>query len=358
MIFANRYFPPQKLLLFLDDLPEHFKTCVLGKSVLKSAIYGIEIGSGKQKVLIWSQMHGNETTSSRAVCELIKYFQYSDFILKNLRLLIIPQLNPDGAASYSRLNANKLDINRDAIKLSQPESKLLNKVFDEFSPDYCFNMHDQRSVFSVGENDKSAAISFLSPAIDNNQSISKSRERSMLLIAAINKKLQREIPGNVGRYNDKYNGDCFGDSFSKKGVATLLFEAGHFKNDYSREPSKTLIFHSLIHALHLIINKNFHDKSIEEYFQIPENKERYVDVIIENTTVSDENLIFTNQQLAIQYKEVLEKQKILLRPTYHSYAKKLNLFSHSRINSFQESNLKKFVFKKNKNVDISFFLTK
>ena len=49
-------------------------------------------------------------------------------ILKACTLYIIPILNPDGAKAYTRLNANEVDLNRDAQDLSQPESKVLRAV--------------------------------------------------------------------------------------------------------------------------------------------------------------------------------------------------------------------------------------
>ena len=358
MVLTTRYFPPHKLLLFLNELSEKTKVNLLGKSVKSRPIYGLKIGSGIKKILIWSQMHGNETTCTRALCELIRLIEQSEHYLKNFCFFIIPQLNPDGAETYSRFNANQIDINRDALKLSQPESKVLNKTFTEFKPDYCFNMHDQRSVFSAGDFEKAAAISFLSPAMDDAKTISDSRKESMLLIADINKMLQKKIPGQVGRYNDKYNAECFGDKFSKKGVPTILFEAGHSKTDYSRSFSKELMFLSLKKALNSIVNKSFLTGSCKDYFKIPENKQKYVDIIIKNATVIDQNLIYHNHQLAIQYDEVLKNQSIFLQPTYHSHGKSLKLYSHSAINLGKKFSSKEFIFKENEIIDISFFSSK
>ena len=358
MVFAHRYFPPQKLLLFLNELSGEFKVQLLGKSVKNSPIFGIKIGSGIKKILIWSQMHGNETTSARALCKLIKDLLRSKSYLKNLQLFIIPQLNPDGAAAYSRFNANGIDINRDALNLSQPESKVLQKIFNEFQPEYCFNMHDQRSVFSAGDYEKASIISFLSPAMDEVKTISSSRRESMLLIAEINKILQKKIPGQVGRYNDRYNANCFGDNFSKNGVPTILFEAGHSKNDYSRSFSKDLILLSLKTALSSIIKKKFLNRSPKNYFQIPENRENYVDLIIKNATVVDNNTVYYDRQLAVQYNEVLNKKSIFLQPTFHSHRENLKLYSHSTINLSKDLSSKEFIFKKNGIIDISFFSNK
>jgi hypothetical protein len=50
---------------------------------------------------------------------------------------------------YTRLNANEVDLNRDSQNLTQPESKVLREIFDLFQPHYCFNLHDQRTIFGV-----------------------------------------------------------------------------------------------------------------------------------------------------------------------------------------------------------------
>ena len=110
-------------------------------------------------------------------------------ILTQCALLIIPILNPDGAAAYTRHNANSVDLNRDAVNLTQKESKVLRSVFDSFRPDFGFNMHDQRTLFSVGQSNKPATVSFLSPAQDDSCSLSANRLRAMSLIHQMNKVL-------------------------------------------------------------------------------------------------------------------------------------------------------------------------
>lgn len=358
MVVNDRYFPPQKLSSFLNELSGRIQIDLLGKSVNNSPIYGLKIGSGIKKILIWSQMHGNETTCTRALCELIKVILNSESYKKNISFLIIPQLNPDGAEEYSRFNLNKIDLNRDAITLSQPESRVLNMMFWKFKPDYCFNLHDQRSVFSAGDSKNAAIISFLSPAVDNVKTISDSRKESMLLIAEINRTLQKKIPGQVGRYNDAYNENCFGDNFSKNGIPTLLFEAGHTGEDYSRSFSKDILLLSMKSALNSIINKTFLKRLTKDYFKIPENREKYVDLIINNATVVDQDLIYHKRQIAILYNEVLKDQGIILLPTFHSHAKRLELYSHRVIQLDKELSLTKINFKKNQIIDFSFFSNK
>src|SRR5690606_3945025 len=149
--------------------PSIFKVKIAGKSVLDKNIYQINFGSGSYKIMLWSQMHGNESTTTRAVFQFLNdinnglhkhYLSYFNFIF-------IPILNPDGAEAYTRVNANKVDLNRDSKNLSQQEAILLRKVHDFFKPDLALNMHDQRSIFSVGDSNNCATLSFLAPSYND-----------------------------------------------------------------------------------------------------------------------------------------------------------------------------------------------
>jgi len=124
--FIDRYLNPDKLNLFLGGLKNLDKLSIIGYSEENRPIYGIKIGDGSIKVLIWSQMHGNETTTTKALCGLLELLENPTHrsIISKLTLYIIPQLNPDGAAQYTRLNSNNIDLNRDAVDLSQSESKV------------------------------------------------------------------------------------------------------------------------------------------------------------------------------------------------------------------------------------------
>ena len=46
--------------------------------------------------------------------------------------------------------------------------------------------------------------------------------------------LNNELPDGISRYNDVYNPNCVGDSFTSSGIPTILFEAGHYPDDYDR----------------------------------------------------------------------------------------------------------------------------
>src|SRR5690606_15313672 len=176
----------------------------------------------------------------KAVFDFLNFLKSDDDFAVVLRsaftFCILPIVNPDGAELYTRENANKVDLNRDSVSLSQPESRVLRQAFNDFEPDFAYNMHDQRTIFGVGEGiPKPATVSFLAPSYNEEREVNEPRQKAINIIAAMNETLQRFIPGQVGRCEDSVNINCIGDTFQSLGVPTILFEAGHYQHDYIRE---------------------------------------------------------------------------------------------------------------------------
>lgn len=297
----------------IEHLLSKYPNEIIGYSVLNKPIYKLELGTGKTKIFMWSQMHGNESTTTKAVFDLLNLLESnSDFgkkLLAEFTFCILPMLNPDGAKLYTRENANKVDLNRDSQNLSQPESQLLRKTFEAFQPDYCFNLHDQRTIFGAGNSGKPATVSFLSPSFNENRDINEVRMKAINVIVAMNKLLQQFIPGQIGRFDDTFNINCIGDTFQSLNVPTILFEAGHFPNDYQREISRKYIFLSLIAGLSYICENDIVSNEIDDYLQIPQNKVVFYDFVYKNVKINyDNNKIIIN--FAAQYKEVLKNNKI------------------------------------------------
>ena len=312
---SGRYITNIHLERFLESQNSTYLKSILGYSVLEKPIHVIEVGTGKIKILIWSQMHGNESTTTKAIIDFLNFLDSENSVAKSIRnnftLKIIPILNPDGAELYTRENANKIDLNRDFLNLSQPESNLLMDLFYSFSPDFCFNMHDQRTIFSVGDTAKPATISFLAPSFNDNRDLNEVRERAINVIVDINTILQELIPGQVGRFDDSYNRNCVGDTFQNLGTSTILFEAGHYPNDYQREVSREVVFVSLMAACESIMNKTFLDNRIEIYMNIPQNKTLFYDFVYKNVKINyDSNEICSI--FAAQYREVLQEDSVSL----------------------------------------------
>ena len=72
-----------------------------------------------------------------------------------------------------------------------------------------------------------------------------SQEASALIVVTQHYDTLQSIGGEsnrqVGRFDDAFNINCVGDYFQTQGTSTILFEAGHYQNDYSREKSRKFI---------------------------------------------------------------------------------------------------------------------
>lgn len=272
----------------IEYLPKQFKKEILGYSEQNIPIYKISIGEGEKRILCWTQMHGNESTGTKAVFDLFKWFQtdnhFINKILTECTLVFIPLLNPDGAIKFTRENVNNIDLNRDAVDKKAVESRLLRGVLDKFNPHFCFNMHDQRSIFSVEGTSNPATISFLAPSEDAEQSLTEGRKETMSVIVAMNNFLQKIIPNQIGRYTAEFYPTATGDNFQKLGHNTILIESGHFKHDLERDISRKFTFLALIQGIYYIASENNYT-NYKPYFEIPNNSEMYLDIIYKNNKI-------------------------------------------------------------------------
>lgn len=304
---------------------------IIGKSVLGSPIYKYQIGRGKTKILLWSQMHGNESTTTKALFDFLNVLNsntdFSKKMLDTFTFCCIPMLNPDGAKLYTRENANKVDLNRDSQDLSQPESRVLREVFENFKPDFCYNLHDQRTIFGVGNTGKPATLSFLAPAYNDAREINDSRLKAINLIAGINEVLQQYIPGQVGRFDDSFNINCIGDTFQSLGVPTVLFEAGHFPNDYNREETRKYVFVALVSSFQILSENDIVNNKLDKYLSISQNKVVFYDFLYKNFKINYDGIeIITN--FAAQYKEELIENKICFNAYIVHVSDLDNYFGH------------------------------
>lgn len=288
---------------------------IIGYSVLGKPIYKYQLGTGSKRIFLWSQMHGNESTTTKALFDFLNLLnsgsELADKFQKEFTFCCLPMLNPDGALLYTRENANKVDLNRDSQALTQPESIFLRQLFEDFKPDYCYNLHDQRTIFGVGdENPKPATVSFLAPSFNEAREINEVRAKAIEVIVAMNTVLQEFIPNQVGRFDDSFNINCIGDTFQSLNVPTILIEAGHFQEDYDREVTRKYIFIALLSGLKYIYENDIVINKIEDYLNIPHNKICFYDFIYKNIKINyDYNKLITN--FAIQYKEEIIDNQLL-----------------------------------------------
>lgn len=294
---VGQYVTAERILPLINSLPAIFEVEIIGRSVEDRPIHTIRIGKGKTRILLWSQMHGDESTATRVLFDLFRFFEHPadfkslrDAILEQCTLVIIPMLNPDGAFRYTRTNALNIDLNRDAKSLQMPESNVLKELALDFKPHFGFNLHDQGTQYNVGSTKNPATLSFLAPAADEKRSITTSRKKAMQVIAAMNTFTQQLIPNHIGRYDDAFCNTCFGDTLQQMGVALMLIEAGH--SDWQREKTREYYFYALLKGLETITKYKYTTIATKAYFAIPENNKLFFDVIYRNVKVKYPRLTY------------------------------------------------------------------
>ena len=339
---SGRYVTLENIEPIIKKLPNQFSVIEIGKSFKSKSIYKITIGTGKIKVLMWSQMHGNESTGTKAMFDLFNFIinpldleNLRDTILNNCTLICIPMLNPDGAKAYTRLSAQKIDLNRDVIAIKAPESKLLQDVLHAINPQYCFNLHDQRTIFSVGESNNPATLSFLAPSEEKERIVTNGRKKTMRIISGMFKDLSHILPNQIGRYTDEFYPTATGDNFQKEGYNTILIEAGHFKNDYERALTRKYNFIALISGLVQMYSRKTNYKT---YFKIPENKKQYLDLIYTNLIINSVKITY-----GVLFKEELKGGHIVFKPEITMLDGKLSYNSNKLVlKELQFKNLQEF----------------
>lgn len=295
--------------LLLDLNRKTFDVKVAGESLEGRNIYLVKAGDGPVKVLLWSQMHGDETTATRVLLDLFNFLsegkpflKEKKMILDQLTLYFIPMLNPDGAEQFQRRNAMGIDINRDALRLQSPEAQLLKHVRDSLQPDFGFNLHDQNTATSAGNTGNPATLSFLAPAYNEEKETNEVRKKAMQVIVQLNAIAQKYIPGHVGRYDDSFEPRAFGDNIQKWGTSAILIECGGYPGDREKQYIRKVHLLALLGALQGIGNGSYKEADANKYFAIPENSRRHYDLLVKNGQL-EQNGTWRTLDLAIRLKE-------------------------------------------------------
>jgi hypothetical protein len=286
---TTRRFKHKDLVPLLEKLKQNplFQVQVVGQSVEKRDIYLVKAGTGKTKVMLWSQMHGDESTATMALLDIFNFLPKSDSldfirqeILANTTLYFIPMLNPDGAERFRRRNALDIDLNRDALRLQSPESRLLKSLRDSLDPEFGFNLHDQSRLYTVGTSSNPATISLLAPAFDHAQTVNQVRERAMRTIVGMNESIQPFLPGQVAKYSDEHEPRAFGDKIQKWGTSVILIESGGYRGDPEKQYIRQVNFAAILSALQLIGTQGYQNYQVNDYYKIPENQRNLFDVVL------------------------------------------------------------------------------
>jgi hypothetical protein len=282
----KRRFTRAKIQPLIEEFKkkQDFKVTKVGESIQGRPLELISVGQGELDIFLWSQMHGDESTATMAIFDILNFLDSREFsevkteLLAKVKLHFLPMVNPDGAQSFQRRNLLGVDINRDALRLQSPESKTLKRVRDSLEADFGFNLHDQSTYYNAERTPKPASISYLAPAYNYEKSINKVRGDAMRVIVQMNDIIQKYAPGQVGRYNDDFEPRAFGDNMQKWGTSTILIESGGYPNDPEKQEIRKLNFVSILAALFSIAQEDYKNADISRYEAIPNNDRNLFDL--------------------------------------------------------------------------------
>ena len=203
----------------------------VGRSVEGRSINMLSFGNGKTRLLLWSQMHGDEPTATAALLAIFNFLAQNDGmpfvedLYRDLNINAIVMLNPDGAELFQRRNIQDIDINRDARLLQSPEGQTLKRVREQIDPHFGYNLHNMDGREQVGRTRKLLNIAFMAPPFNYEDEDTASRIRAKKLIVRMKEILDQFIPGHMSRYDADFMPRAFGDAMQNWGVSTVLIES-------------------------------------------------------------------------------------------------------------------------------------
>ena len=148
-----------------------------GKSVQGRPIEGYEIGYGKNTLLLFASIHGNEMGTADLLNQLVLEIALDkSLVSKNKKLLIIPVANPDGYQERSdNLNANGANLNLNfgttdwqnygpegnyagASPFSESESQAIKAMVEKYKPSAMISFHSHGNLISPEAGESSAEL--------------------------------------------------------------------------------------------------------------------------------------------------------------------------------------------------------
>lgn len=144
----------EELKLFIQEVDaksDLINSEVITKSAEGRELFAVYFSKGKFgadknkiKVLIFAQQHGNEQSGKEAALLLINQLlkPENQYLFDKIDFCLIPQMNPDGSEKNKRRNGNDVDLNRNHLILTEPETIALHKLFDKYLFEVTMDVHE------------------------------------------------------------------------------------------------------------------------------------------------------------------------------------------------------------------------
>jgi hypothetical protein len=160
---ANGFTKPttyDEITSFISSLDKNsglVSTEIIARSVVGRNLYAVKFSSSgfgndpsKTRILIFAQQHGNEQSGKEGALLLIADLLRPEnrYLFRKLDIAVIPQMNPDGSEGNRRRNGDTMDLNRNHLILTEPETIGLHHFFDRYLFDVTVDVHEY---FPYGE---------------------------------------------------------------------------------------------------------------------------------------------------------------------------------------------------------------
>lgn len=226
-----RYRPWEVWESALRSVPSCWTRTELGRSEEGRPLWAFTLGSGPITRLAWAQMHGNEPTATEALLEIMHTVQH---LPTGNCWAFFPLVNPDGAHRFTRVNANGLDLNRDARSQTSREARILWNWIQTAQPIMAYNLHDQRSWFGIPGTPHPATFSVLAARANPEGIPTDAVVRARGDAGALARRFAQHSQIPCTTFDDSFYPDAFGENVQSSGISVVLVETGSHPKGYSR----------------------------------------------------------------------------------------------------------------------------
>jgi hypothetical protein len=93
------------------------------------------------RVLVLCRQHGDESVPASAALLWLEEAVTRPAAFEHVAVLLLPTVNPDGAAAGRRPNGAGVDLNRDWTRRTQPETQAVEALFERWQPHLVIDLH-------------------------------------------------------------------------------------------------------------------------------------------------------------------------------------------------------------------------
>ena len=145
MEVTGRWTPNDDGDRFLLEMGKHelVETIEIGRTVHDRPLYAAIIGDKtKPALLVNAGAHGTEVGTAEGAWLWVRELTKSEsLIFMDMCIIVVPNQNPDNRF-ISRGNKNAVDLNRDWVDFSQPETQAVKSLFDNYNVVAGLDMHN------------------------------------------------------------------------------------------------------------------------------------------------------------------------------------------------------------------------